>query len=163
MSWFGLLRTSVLLGDLMDGQQLADPAQPQCGGASTPMRAVQLRAALDAEPRWQQYVKERLEPRNAQENVFAWKCGRPTVHEPGGQARQWPGTSRSVCRVPSLACNWCVLVCRWAWQQFSLQRLGTGIISSPRGFRAQPAAGAGAAAGAPLLPTQSNLTHPSAG
>ncbi|KAL4434788.1 hypothetical protein ABPG77_005315 [Micractinium sp. CCAP 211/92] len=42
----------------------------------------QLRAAMDAEERWQQFVKERLEPRNAEENVFAWKCGRPTVHEP---------------------------------------------------------------------------------
>ncbi|KAI3432394.1 hypothetical protein D9Q98_003950 [Chlorella vulgaris] len=42
----------------------------------------QLRAAMEGDPGWQAYVKERLEPRNAQENVFAWKCGRPTVHEP---------------------------------------------------------------------------------
>lgn len=42
----------------------------------------QLRTAMDTEERWQQFVKERLEPRNAEENVFAWKCGRPTVHEP---------------------------------------------------------------------------------
>lgn len=48
-----------------------------------PPTQAQLRAAMDADPRWQQYVKERLEPRNAEENVFAWKCGRPTVHEPG--------------------------------------------------------------------------------
>ncbi|KAL4423891.1 hypothetical protein ABPG75_001192 [Micractinium tetrahymenae] len=42
----------------------------------------QLRAAMDADGHWQQYVKERLDPRNAEENVYAWKCGRPTMHEP---------------------------------------------------------------------------------
>lgn len=38
---------------------------------------------MESDSRWQAYVKEQLEPRNAQENVFNWKCGRPTVHEPG--------------------------------------------------------------------------------
>ncbi|KAI7837910.1 hypothetical protein COHA_008291 [Chlorella ohadii] len=42
----------------------------------------QLRAAMESDSRWQAYVKEQLEPRNAEENVFNWKCGRPTVHEP---------------------------------------------------------------------------------
>lgn len=62
----------------------------------------QLRAAMDAEERWQQFVKERLEPRNAEENVFAWKCGRPTVHEPGGS-----------CSFPSL--ERCLSCLRWMW------------------------------------------------
>jgi hypothetical protein len=48
---------------------------------------LQLRAAMEADPQWQQYVKERLEPRNALESVFAWKCGRPTVHEPSEPPR----------------------------------------------------------------------------
>lgn len=47
-----------------------------------PPHPLQLRAAMEGDERWQAYVRERLEPRNAEESVFAWKCGRPTVHEP---------------------------------------------------------------------------------
>lgn len=42
----------------------------------------QLRSAMEGNLRWQAYLREELEPRNAEENVFNWKCGRPTVHEP---------------------------------------------------------------------------------
>lgn len=47
---------------------------------------LQLRAAMEGDARWQAYVRETLEPRNAEESVFAWKCGRPTVHEQGACA-----------------------------------------------------------------------------
>ena len=49
---------------------------------------------MEGDQRWQQYVRERLEPRNAQENVYAWKCGRPTVHEPGACAGGGMGGSQ---------------------------------------------------------------------
>lgn len=42
---------------------------------------------MEGDQRWQAYVRGELEPRNAEENVFSWKCGRPTVHEPGGAGR----------------------------------------------------------------------------
>ena len=59
---------------------------------------------MEADPQWQQYVKERLEPRNALESVFAWKCGRPTVHEPSEPRLL------SAC-LPGCAC----LLCLPAW------------------------------------------------
>ncbi|PSC73252.1 serine threonine-phosphatase 6 regulatory subunit 3-like isoform X1 [Micractinium conductrix] len=102
-----LLRDCALLGWLVDAPLEVVPA-PRPGDARSaeqrkPLRAgyaghvtamsnrliqlandgqQQLQAAMEGDQRWQQYVRERLEPRNAQENVYAWKCGRPTVHEP---------------------------------------------------------------------------------
>lgn len=48
---------------------------------------------MDDDARWQAYVRERLEPRNAQESVYAWKCGRPAVHEPGARRLRSGGGS----------------------------------------------------------------------
>lgn len=50
---------------------------------------------MEGNLRWQKYLREELEPRNAEENVFNWKCGRPTVHEPGEEG-SWLGPLR-VC------------------------------------------------------------------
>ena len=52
---------------------------------------------MEADPQWQQYVNERLEPRNALESVFAWKCGRPTVHEPSEPPRLPARPDRPPC------------------------------------------------------------------
>ncbi|KFM28361.1 Serine/threonine-protein phosphatase 6 regulatory subunit 2 [Auxenochlorella protothecoides] len=45
-----------------------------------------VREALRASPEWEAFVRDQLEPRNALESVFAWQCGRPTMH--GGDSYQ---------------------------------------------------------------------------
>jgi hypothetical protein len=45
--------------------------------------ALQIRTYLAAHEGWQTFVRERLEPRNKLESVFAWQCGRPPTH--GGE------------------------------------------------------------------------------
>jgi hypothetical protein len=113
----------------------------------------QLRAAMDADPAWQTYVHEQLQPRNAREDVNAWQCGRPTAHEPGGVGGVEVGREGSVlwlsdsqaahaCRATSprgWLAEWVVRVgCSRPCLRCFSHRMPAGTLAPPASSRASP-------------------------